>query len=67
MAAPEVLRAYPERFRRLLKESNDATDLDLACTAIESIARADDYLDANVSIAIIFQQLALALNRLTAA
>jgi DNA polymerase-3 subunit delta' len=60
------LRLAAQRFRRLLKESNDAADLDLACTAIESIARADDYLDANVSIAIIFQQLALALARLTA-
>ena len=50
-----------------LKESEEAGDLDLACTAIESIARADDYLDANVSIPIIFQQLALALTRLTAA
>jgi len=51
----------------VLRESANANELDLACTAIESIARADDYLDANVSIAIIFQQLALALNRLTAA
>lgn len=61
------LRLATQRFRRLLKESDDAADLDLACTAIESIARADDYLDANVSIPIIFQQLALALARLTAA
>jgi DNA polymerase III delta' subunit len=60
------LRLAAQRFRRLLKESDDAADLDLACTAIESIARADDYLDANVSIAIIFQQLAMALSRLTA-
>jgi DNA polymerase III delta' subunit len=61
------LRLTAQRFRRLLKESENAADLDLACTAIESIARADDYLDANVSIPIIFQQLALALTRLTAA
>ncbi len=61
------LRLAAQRFRRLLKESDDAGDLDLACTAIESIARADDYLDANVSIPIIFQQLALALTRLSAA
>ena len=61
------LRLAAQRFRRLLNESDNAADLDLACTAIESIARADDYLDANVSIPIIFQQLALALTRLTAA
>jgi len=61
------LRLAAQRFRRVLRESANANELDLACTAIESIARADDYLDANVSIAIIFQQLALALNRLTAA
>jgi DNA polymerase-3 subunit delta' len=61
------LRLAAQRFRRLLRESTNPADLDLACTAIESIARADDYLDANVSIPIIFQQLALALNRLPAA
>jgi DNA polymerase-3 subunit delta' len=58
------LRLAAQRFRRLLRESDDARELDLACTAIEVIARADDYLDANVSIGVIFQQLSLTLNRL---
>ena len=41
--------------------------LDQACTALEAIAKADDYLDANVNIPIIFQQLAQTLIRLVAA
>jgi DNA polymerase-3 subunit delta' len=61
------LRLAGQRFRRLLRESDDARELDLACSAIETIARADDYLDANVTIAVIFQQLAMTLARLTAA
>lgn len=61
------LRLAGQRFRRLLRESDDARELDLACNAIETIARADDYLDANVTIAVIFQQLAMTLARLTAA
>ena len=61
------LRLAGQRFRRLLRESDDARQLDLACNAIETIARADDYLDGNVSISIIFQQLSLTLSRLTAA
>jgi DNA polymerase-3 subunit delta' len=60
------LRLAAQRFRRLLKESNNADELDLACTAIEAIAQADDYLDANVSIPIVLQQLALTLTRLAA-
>jgi DNA polymerase III subunit delta' len=52
------LRIAAHRFRRVLRESSDARVLDRACGALEAIARADDYLDANVNIPIIFQQLA---------
>jgi DNA polymerase-3 subunit delta' len=61
------LRFAAQRFRRLLRESGDAAQLDLACTALESIAQADDYLDANVNIPLIFQQLAQKLTHLHAA
>jgi hypothetical protein len=56
-----------QRFRRVLRESPDPHALDQACTALEAIAKADDYLDANVNIPIIFQQLAQTLIRLVAA
>ncbi len=61
------LRLAAQRFRRLLRESADPRELELACEAIETLARADDFLDANVNIPIIFQQLALTLARLRAA
>lgn len=56
-----------QRFRQVLKESNSATTLDQACSALEAIAQADDYLDANVNIPLISQHLAQTLIRLTAA
>ena len=61
------LRLAAQRFRRLLRESGDPAQLDVACTALESIARADDYLDGNVNIPLIFQQLAQKLTHLSAA
>lgn len=61
------LRIAGQRFRRVLRESDDSWALELACNAIDAIARADDYLDANVNIPIIFQQLSQTLIRLAAA
>lgn len=61
------LRLAAQRFRGVLRDAGDAREFDQACTAIEAIARADDYLEGNVNIPIIFQQLALTLTRLTAA
>jgi DNA polymerase-3 subunit delta' len=70
-AKREALSLYlsiaAQRFRRQLRESTDPQDLDQACTALETIARADDYLDANVNAALIFQQLTQTLSRLSAA
>jgi DNA polymerase III subunit delta' len=61
------LRIAAQRFRRLLRESDDAGELEVACTALESIARADDYLDGNVNIPIVLQQLGQTLVRLRTA
>jgi DNA polymerase-3 subunit delta' len=52
-----------ERFRRRLGELTDPGELERACAAIDAIARAETYLDANVNTAIALQQLALALER----
>jgi DNA polymerase III delta' subunit len=60
------LRLAAQHFRRVLRESDDAAALDQACTAIELIARADDYLDANVNIPLILQQLSLELQSVRA-
>ena len=38
-------------------------ELDRACQAIDAIARAEQYLDDNVNIPLVFQQLAAALER----
>ena len=61
------LRIAAQYFRRMLRESDDQEALEVACAALETIARADDYLDANVNIPIIFQQLAQTLGRLAPA
>jgi DNA polymerase-3 subunit delta' len=57
------LRIAAGRYRRVLRESDDAGELDRACTALETIARADEYLDANVNMPILLQQLAQTLVR----
>jgi DNA polymerase III delta' subunit len=60
-------RIAAQRFRHVLRESDDPRAIELACNAIEAIAKADDYLDANVNIPIVFQQLSQTLIRLAAA
>lgn len=50
-------------FRRELSVDHDAATLDRLCSAIEALNRAETYLDANVNIALIFQQLSMALHR----
>jgi DNA polymerase-3 subunit delta' len=57
------LRIAAQRYRRVLRESDDAAELDVACTALETIARADDYLEGNVNIPIVLQQLGVRLAR----
>ena len=55
-----------ERIRARLAGSSDPpapAELERACAAIDAIARAETYLDANVNTAIVLQQLALAFER----
>jgi DNA polymerase-3 subunit delta' len=52
-----------ERFRKRLAEQQEPGELERACAAIDAIARAEGYLDANVNTAIALQQLSLALER----
>jgi DNA polymerase-3 subunit delta' len=55
------LRIASEYFRRRLPEENDSERLERIATAIDAIARAEQYLDAYVNIPLVFQQLTLAL------
>src|SRR5581483_4346419 len=55
------LRIAAARFRVRLIESADSDELERACQAIDAISRAEMYLDANVNVSVVFQQLAVAL------
>jgi DNA polymerase-3 subunit delta' len=57
------LKLTAQRFRRLLESASDSDELQSAASAIEAIARAENYLDSNVNIALVFQQLAMSLER----
>ena len=50
------------RMRAALLSSADADALERVCTAIDSVARAEMYLDANVNTALVLQQLSIALS-----
>ncbi len=55
------LRIASQYFRSQLARETDAEELERRCAAIDAIVRAENYLDANVNIPLIFQQLAIAL------
>jgi DNA polymerase-3 subunit delta' len=57
------LRLAAGHFREVLSSSDDAGEEERACDAIDAIGRAETYLDANVNVSIVFQQLALTLTR----
>jgi DNA polymerase-3 subunit delta' len=57
------LKIASNHFRAKLAELDDADELESACTAIDAIARAENYLDSNVNVALTFQQLAAVLER----
>lgn len=57
------LHVAATRFRKRLAETPDTDDLDRACTAIDAIVRAEEYLHANVNVALTLQQLAVTLDR----
>jgi len=61
------LHVAATRFRKRLAETSDSDDLDRACTAIDAIVRAEEYLNANVNVALTLQQLAVTLERTLAA
>jgi DNA polymerase III subunit delta' len=57
------LRIGANHFRSKFAGASDSAALDQACDAIDAIARAEGFLDANVNVAIVFQQLAVTLQR----
>ena len=52
-----------DRVRRKLAGKDDPGELERACSAIDALARAETYLDANVNTSVVLQQLALSLER----
>ena len=56
------LRLMAQEFRRQLRATTDADQLERICQVIDSAAQAEKYLDANVTIPLIFQQLAMKLS-----
>jgi DNA polymerase-3 subunit delta' len=55
------LRLASDHIRRRFQTESDPEELERGCSAIDAIARAEEYIDSNVNIALIFQQLAAAL------
>jgi DNA polymerase-3 subunit delta' len=52
-----------EHVRRRLATLDDPDALERACAAIDAVVRAEGYLDGNVNVSLVFQQLAAALQR----
>jgi DNA polymerase III delta' subunit len=61
------LRIAAEHVRRKLPTLADPDALEHACTTIETIRRAEGYVDENVNVALLLQQLAASLERQAAA
>jgi DNA polymerase-3 subunit delta' len=57
------LRIAAEHVRRGMLDTTDPDALEQACTTIETIRRAEGYIDENVNVAIALQQLAASLER----
>jgi DNA polymerase-3 subunit delta' len=55
------LRLAADHIRARLRREEDPDRLERICGTIDAIARAEEYLDSNVNIALIFQQLAVAM------
>jgi DNA polymerase III subunit delta' len=55
------LRLAAEHLRMKFPKTSDPVELERSCKAIEAIAQAERYLDANVNIPLLFGQLAMAL------
>jgi DNA polymerase III delta' subunit len=61
------LRVAAEHLRRGMAAADDADALEQACAAIDALARAETYLDENVNVSLVLQQLAATLERRAAA
>jgi DNA polymerase III subunit delta' len=57
------LKIASATFRRRLAQGDDPETLDGICDAIDAVARAENYLDSNVNVALTFQQFATTLER----
>ena len=57
------LHLAAENARGRLSASDDPTEIERECGVIDAVAQAEFYLDANVSIPLVFQQLAATLER----
>jgi DNA polymerase-3 subunit delta' len=57
------LRLASQYFRRCLSQTEDAEVMEQICSAIDAVVRAEAYLDANVNVALVFQQFGIALER----
>jgi DNA polymerase-3 subunit delta' len=57
------LRIAAEHVRRKMPAMDEADALDRACATIDALARAEGYVDQNVNVALLLQQLAATLER----
>jgi hypothetical protein len=58
------LRVAAEHVRRTMPSlGEDPERLEQACAVVDAIARAEQYLDENVNVSLVFQQLAAALDQ----
>ncbi len=55
------LKIAAEQVRRRLSEATDPDAMETACGAIDALVQAETYLDANVNVGVIFQNLAAVL------
>ena len=57
-------RLAAQRFRTHLEETDDPDELEHTCAGIDALARSEQFLESNVNIPLIFQQLAVTLDKL---
>jgi len=57
------LKLAADRVRQKLLSETDADVLERSCTIIDALARAEEYVDGNVNVALLFQQLAVTMER----
>ena len=61
------LRVAAEHVRRKMPDLDDPEALERACAAIDTIRRAETYVDENVNVALVLQQLSASLEQRTPA